>query len=102
MGLPQARPVEQRTATTANPSIAKDISPKSNYPNAIRTPITLVTGNPNPDKLGDPQVKARYSTHNRIPAIIFKSFDYYRVMEEQCKLIIINKFLRARPQIEKI
>lgn len=46
--------------------------------------------------------KARYSTHNGMPTIIFKASNYYGVKAEECRFIIVGKFLRTRPQIEKI
>lgn len=52
--------------------------------------------------MGDPSVKARVSTHNGIPAVIFKASDYYGVMAKECKYTIIGKFLRTRPNIERI
>ncbi|OIS99039.1 hypothetical protein A4A49_20107 [Nicotiana attenuata] len=53
-------------------------------------------------RLGDPNVKARVSTHNGIPTVIFKASDYYGVMAEECMYTIIGKFLRTRPNIERI
>nr|XP_016494609.1 PREDICTED: uncharacterized protein LOC107813815 [Nicotiana tabacum] len=61
-----------------------------------------LTANPSSSPYGDPTVKARFSTHNGMPAIIFKGSDYYGVMAEECKRTIAGKFLRTRPQIEKI
>lgn len=36
-----------------------------------------------------------------MPAVIFKASDYYGVMAEECRLTIVGKFIRTRPQIEK-
>lgn len=56
----------------------------------------------NINRHGNPDVKARYTTHNGMPAVIFKASDYYGVMAEECWLTIAGKFVRTRPQIEKI
>ncbi|XP_009614260.1 uncharacterized protein [Nicotiana tomentosiformis] len=37
-----------------------------------------------------------------MPAVIFKASDYYGIMAEECRLTIVGKFLRTRPQIERI
>lgn len=34
--------------------------------------------------------------------MIFKANDYYGVIAEECKQTLVGKFLRMRPQIEKI
>ncbi|XP_019232594.1 PREDICTED: uncharacterized protein LOC109213268 [Nicotiana attenuata] len=47
-------------------------------------------------------VTARKTTHNEIPAIIFKAKDYYGVMAEECRRTIVGRFIKIRPQIEKI
>ncbi|OIT39392.1 hypothetical protein A4A49_30737 [Nicotiana attenuata] len=47
-------------------------------------------------------VTARKTTHNGIPAIIFKAKDYYGVMAEECRRTIVGRFIKIRPQIEKI
>ncbi|MCD7470385.1 hypothetical protein HAX54_010185 [Datura stramonium] len=38
--------------------------------------------------MGDPNVKARITTHNGIPAVIFKSNDYYGAMAEECRIYL--------------
>ncbi|KAG5610186.1 hypothetical protein H5410_021467 [Solanum commersonii] len=45
-------------------------------------------------------VIARITTHNGIPAIIFKEKYYYGIMEEECRLAIIERLLKVRPQID--
>ncbi|KAK4713640.1 hypothetical protein R3W88_019547 [Solanum pinnatisectum] len=42
------------------------------------------------------------STHNGMPAVIFKLSDYYVVMAEECRYTIIGKFVWTRPNIECI
>ncbi|KAG5620579.1 hypothetical protein H5410_005797 [Solanum commersonii] len=37
-----------------------------------------------------------------MPTVIFKATDYYGVMAAECRLTIFGKFLKPRPQIEKI
>lgn len=80
-------------------TIAEGIPEKQNYAGAIRAPTFA---SPNANRQGSLEVKARYSTHNGMPAIIFKGFYYYGIMAQQCKFTIVGKFLRTRPQIEKI
>ncbi|MCD9646125.1 hypothetical protein HAX54_035677 [Datura stramonium] len=70
-----------------------------NYRGAIQTPKLQPTG---ANQQGNSQVKARYATHNGVSSIIFKTRDYFGVMAKEYKLTIVGKFLRARPQIEKI
>ncbi|WMV14246.1 hypothetical protein MTR67_007631 [Solanum verrucosum] len=47
-------------------------------------------------------VFARQTTHNGIPAVIFKSSDYYVIMAAECRLTILGRFLKPRPQIDRI
>ncbi|KAM3337880.1 hypothetical protein P3S68_032205 [Capsicum galapagoense] len=37
-----------------------------------------------------------------MPAVIFKSKDYYGIMAEECKYTIVGRFLKLRPQIDRI
>lgn len=37
-----------------------------------------------------------------MPTVIFKACDYYKVMMEELKLIIVDKSFRTWPQIENI
>lgn len=54
------------------------------------------------NRLADPNVKARITTNNGMPMVIFKSSDYNGVMAGECKYTIIGKFLRTHPNIERI
>ncbi|OIT37532.1 hypothetical protein A4A49_08200 [Nicotiana attenuata] len=47
-------------------------------------------------------VVATHTTYNGMPTILFKASDYYGVMAEECKLTIVGRFLKPRPQIDKI
>lgn len=47
-------------------------------------------------------VIAKQSTHSGMPTVIFKATDYYGVMAAEYRLTIVGKFLKPRPQIEKI
>lgn len=53
-------------------------------------------------KLEKEKVKARHTTHNGIPTVIFKASDYYGIMAESCRFTIVGRFLRPRPQINII
>ncbi|OIT20531.1 hypothetical protein A4A49_37519 [Nicotiana attenuata] len=48
------------------------------------------------------KVIAKHTTHNGMPAVIFKAKDYYGIMVEECKYIIVGRFLKIRPQIDRI
>lgn len=37
-----------------------------------------------------------------MPVVIFKDKDYYGVMTEDCKYTPVDRFLKSRPQINKI
>ncbi|OIS98660.1 hypothetical protein A4A49_02340 [Nicotiana attenuata] len=71
----------------------------SNYAVALKPPTIL---SPCANRYGNPEVKARFSIHNGMPAVIFRTSDYYGVMAEEWRLTIVGKFLRTRPQMEKI
>ncbi|OIT32140.1 hypothetical protein A4A49_08908 [Nicotiana attenuata] len=51
---------------------------------------------------GRESVIATHTIHNGMPAVLFKAIDYYGVMAEECKLTIVRRFLKPRPQIDKI
>ncbi|KAH0738469.1 hypothetical protein KY290_037174 [Solanum tuberosum] len=48
------------------------------------------------------KVMARQTTHNGVPAVIFKAADYYGIMAHDCRRTIVGNFLKPRPQIDKI
>ncbi|XP_009610625.1 uncharacterized protein [Nicotiana tomentosiformis] len=37
-----------------------------------------------------------------MPAVLFKASDYYGIMADECRLTIVGKFLKPRPQIDRI
>ncbi|PHU22348.1 hypothetical protein BC332_07455 [Capsicum chinense] len=47
-------------------------------------------------------VIVRRTTHNGMPAVIFKAKEYYGVMATPCKRTIVGRFLKSRPQIDTI
>ncbi|OIT21147.1 hypothetical protein A4A49_41328 [Nicotiana attenuata] len=51
---------------------------------------------------GRESVISIHTMHNCMPAVLFKATDYYGVMAEECKLTIVGRFLKPRPQIDKI
>ncbi|XP_009765415.1 uncharacterized protein [Nicotiana sylvestris] len=97
--LQPARLEENTTPEGEKIQIEEGILNNPNYATAVKTPTMESTSS---NRHGNPDVKARYSTHNGMPAIIFKASYYYGVMAEECRLTIVGKFLRTRPQIEKI
>ncbi|OIT27310.1 hypothetical protein A4A49_35878 [Nicotiana attenuata] len=67
------------------------------------TKIISSSNTPNPpNRHGRHSVVATHTTYNGVPAVLFKASDYYGVMAEECKLTIVGRFLKPRPQIDKI
>ncbi|XP_059283094.1 uncharacterized protein LOC132036733 [Lycium ferocissimum] len=86
---------DKRTTT----SVLEEIPPINNYAKAIQS-----TGNPSPkeNRFGNPKIKARVTSHNGVPAALFKTSEFYGEMANECKFTLVGKFIKARPQIEKI
>lgn len=103
MGMPvgplPALPTEAKTTMEEQTTVEEGNGTKSSYALAVSNPTSSC---PKKNCHGSLDVKARYSIRNGIPAIIFKASDYYGVMAEECRYTIVGKFLRTRPQIEKI
>lgn len=51
---------------------------------------------------GRESVVAEQTTHNGMPTVIFKASDYYGIMAIECKLTIVGRFLKPRPQIDRL
>lgn len=98
-GQNPARPSEIMKPPVEKTTHEEGIPSTSNYAVAQKSPTI---SSPCANRYGNPEVKARYSTHNGMPTVIFKASDYYGVMAEECRLTIVGKFLRTRPQLEKI
>ncbi|OIS98131.1 hypothetical protein A4A49_05154 [Nicotiana attenuata] len=47
-------------------------------------------------------VIATDTTHNGMSAVLFKAAGYYRIMAEECRLTIVGRFLKPRPQIDRL
>lgn len=103
MGTPgasiPARLIEKNIVNGGENTTAEGIVQEPNYSKAIQSPAIA---SPNNHRFGNPDVKASYSTHKSILAIIFKASNYYGTMTEECKLTLVGKLIRTRPQIEKI
>ncbi|KAJ8563642.1 hypothetical protein K7X08_032094 [Anisodus acutangulus] len=82
----------------ANPLIENN-QQTNNYVNAIQAPAIP---SPSKNRHGNPNVKARNITHNGVPTVLSKAKDFYEVMEEECKYTLVGKFIKTRPQLEKI
>lgn len=78
--------------------IEEGITGKPSYADKITKPNSTSSST----KQERERVIARQSTHNGMPAIIFKALDYYGIMAEECRYTLVGRFLRARPQIDKI
>lgn len=74
-----ARQMENIKENDAPNISGNEIIDNLNYSKAIQS-----VPSPSNHKFGNAEVKARYDTHNGMPAIIFKSSDYYAVMAEEC------------------
>ncbi|KAH0706060.1 hypothetical protein KY285_010590 [Solanum tuberosum] len=72
---------------------------KTSYATKVLTGVTPATTN---IKHPRESVTVKQATHNGVLVVIFKSKDYYGAMVEECKLRIVGRFLKPRPQIEKI
>lgn len=70
-------------------------SPKLDYSKAVTDAPKTIS---KPSYL----VIARQTTHNDMPAVIFKAEDYYGVMADECKWTLVGKFTYGRPRIEVI
>ncbi|OIT38954.1 hypothetical protein A4A49_25151 [Nicotiana attenuata] len=92
-------PINNHALKIVGSNLDKENTPNIHYGKAVVEPAKH---NAKGNRLGDPNVKARITTHNGMPAVIFKASDYYGVMAEECKYTIIGKFLRSRPNIERI
>ncbi|KAH0669878.1 hypothetical protein KY285_024015 [Solanum tuberosum] len=71
-------------ANQGKPTYAATVTMTNQLENAPRRPKESVIG--------------RITTHNEILAVIFKEKDYYGIMVEECRLTIIGRFLKVRPQ----
>lgn len=88
---------QTKSPNTANPTV-------EGIENIPTYATTITTATPTPiTTIRHPResVIARHTTHNGMPAVIFKAKDYYGIMAEECKLTIVGRFLKPRPQIKK-
>lgn len=95
----QARPKQLSVPPDEKNTTPEVIAPKSTYANTITgiaSPSTAHAHHPRES------VIARHTTHNGMPAVIFKAKDYYGIMAEECKRTIVGRFLKPRPQIDRI
>ncbi|KAM3233445.1 hypothetical protein P3L10_018804 [Capsicum annuum] len=75
------------------------IAEKRTYANYVTTPSSSIA---TCFHRGREAVIARQSNHNKMPAVIFKSKDYYGIMAEECKYTIVEKILKPHSQIDRI
>ncbi|XP_060183937.1 uncharacterized protein LOC132613748 [Lycium barbarum] len=93
-----ARPMENHTSPATASNESQSIQEKDNYAKVIQTNSTPI---PN-KKYGNSNVKALYANHDGKTAVIFETREFYGVMEDECKLTLVGKFIKTRPQIDKI
>ncbi|OIS96493.1 hypothetical protein A4A49_52282 [Nicotiana attenuata] len=102
-GFPPACTAAQ-SSITGESTIREDHKQgKPTYENTITAPSTSSQiPNPNPNRQDKEKVIARHMTHSGMPVVIFKAKDYYGIMADSCKYTIVGRFLRPRPQIDRI
>ncbi|MCD7454706.1 hypothetical protein HAX54_025768 [Datura stramonium] len=93
MGMPDGPPPATLTENQNRHNGKKRVNPQNEKKSSYAGILSQQT------KSG---IKARFSTHNGTPTVIFKASDYYGVMADECKQMLVGKFLRTKPQIEKI
>ncbi|KAH0730979.1 hypothetical protein KY289_002167 [Solanum tuberosum] len=83
------------------PTVA--IVAKNSYANALcSSPISPQTPNTMDARQYKELVQAKQATHNGVPAVLFKASDYYGIMAAECRFTIVGRFVKPRPQIDKI
>lgn len=99
-GGPLSARLEEKQALSKRTKQLQDtIARKPSYANSISNPSSSNTPSNRHER---EKVTARQTTHNGMPAIIFKAKDYYGVMAEDCKYTLVGRFLKSRPQIDRI
>ncbi|OIT26491.1 hypothetical protein A4A49_24679 [Nicotiana attenuata] len=94
-----ARPEHHSLPPGVTNKIVEGIAPKLSYANSvagIAGTSMAVTRHPRES------VVARQTTHNGMLEVIFKAKDYYGIMAEECKHTIVGRFLKPRPEIDRI
>ncbi|XP_059281415.1 uncharacterized protein LOC132035126 [Lycium ferocissimum] len=103
MGTPKspekARLVDNPQGEGSGKAFANENQQKINYAMAIQNPAIP---NPSHSQFGNPEVKARSTIHNGVPAVLFKAKDYYELMALEFKYMLVGKFIKTRPQLDKI
>lgn len=81
----------------------ESIAAKNSYANTLcSSPFSPHNQNGKDARQYKEPVQVRHTTHNGVPAVLFKASDYYGIMAAECKLTIIGRFLKPRSQIERI
>lgn len=96
-----ARPKHHLVPPAVTNTTIEGIAPKPSYANTIAGIASTSTA-PAPARHPRKSVVARQTTHNGMPTVIFKAKDYYGIMDEECKRTIVGRFLKPRPQIDRI
>ncbi|XP_060188384.1 uncharacterized protein LOC132617405 [Lycium barbarum] len=103
MGTPEnpelARLNEPATVNTIPPTTTDQFPSNYNYAKAIQNPKAPILKQ---NRLGNPEITAKYTTPNGVPAVLFNNGEYYGVMSDECKFTLVGKFIRSMPQIEKL
>ncbi|KAM3341889.1 hypothetical protein P3S68_026855 [Capsicum galapagoense] len=77
----------------------EQITAKNSYAHAISSSPKLAAMDVRQLK---ESAKATHTTHNGVPAVMFKASDYYGIMVPECRFTIVGRFLKPRPQIDII
>ncbi|KAH0754157.1 hypothetical protein KY290_024427 [Solanum tuberosum] len=90
-GAPSARATSQMTLQPGATISGEENQGKPTY----AATVTMANQSANAPRHPRESVIARITTHNGIPAVIFKAKDYYGIMAEECRLTIVGRFLKG-------
>ncbi|KAK4380749.1 hypothetical protein RND71_002611 [Anisodus tanguticus] len=87
-GPPLARPSEELTPPEGNSQTMEGNSPKPSYANTITKDSTSAQ---TPIRHERERVVAKHTSHNGIPAIIFKRLEYFGIMTAECQYTLVGR-----------
>lgn len=98
-GTQEERIEHNSDALTKTIQLTEGISEQQTFATTVTSATTTLMGNTRHLR---ESVIARRATHNGMFAVIFKTKDYYGIMADECRLTIVGRFLKPKPQIERI
>ncbi|OIT21948.1 hypothetical protein A4A49_38251 [Nicotiana attenuata] len=87
--IPDPPNIQSTEATDGKLSYATKVSTSKQFPAA-------------PNQNARESVIATQTIHNRMSAVLLKASDYYGIMAAERRLTIVDRFLKPRPQIDRI